>query len=608
MALRKEDMKRRLEGRGVSLNDLNQKLVYLIIVSVIIAGCSKKITSQNSTGTDKNVSATQAQADKKSLKENHTFTIDTLLQSLSSRVAALPVSDSYFAPKVKELTTQFYTSQPQTKWLGNVAPTDLFYSLAAMIRNADKYGLQPEDYSIKAIEEGVTKLYSEERIDSAALTKLDIGITGMFFLYTSHLVEGRIQKTGHGSRIWIRDNVRQANLISLLQDAAEAEALREAISKLQPADEQYTKLQAALDQYKYLDKVSPQIAGAISVSGKIQPNEKHAAIPAIRERISFTDTKPDSTMKDSLRYDEALVSAVKWFQQRHGLEPDGIIGAATVKFLNQSFKEKAEIIALNMERMRWLPESFGDNYILVNIPEYKLRVFEDKKQGLEMKVIVGGVDTPTPVFADTLQHIVFSPTWSVPTSIIKNEIIPRLRKDSAYYSSKNYVFYKGGVQIDPTLELWDQDINPYSLSVVQQPGSDNSLGRVKFAMPNSMSIYLHDTPSQRLFNKSYRALSHGCVRLDEPAELAKFLLKDQRGWGEEAIQKAMTKDLPSTLFIKKSYRVELEYFTAWVDENGIVNFREDIYGHDKYQLAQLNKKKETKSIEATYRDVSGAGN
>ncbi len=312
-------------------------------------------------------------------------------------------------------------------------------------------------------------------------------------------------------------------------------------------------------------------------------------------------------MKDSLRYDEALVSAVKWFQLRHGLEPDGIIGAGTLKFINQSFKEKADIIALNLERMRWLPESFGDNYIRVNLPEYKMRVFEDQKFALEMKVIVGAVDTPTPVFGDTLQHIVFSPTWSVPTSIIKNEIIPRLQRDSSYYSSKNYVFYKGGVQIDPTLELWDQDINPYSLSVVQQPGPDNSLGLVKFGMRNKMSIYLHDTPSQRLFNKSYRALSHGCVRLDEPAELAAFLLKDQRGWSEEAVQKAMHRETSTTMFIKKSYRVQLDYFTAWVDENGQVNFREDIYGHDKYQLAQLNKKKETKKPEVQYNDVSGLG-
>jgi murein L,D-transpeptidase YcbB/YkuD len=164
------------------------------------------------------------------------------------------------------------------------------------------------------------------------------------------------------------------------------------------------------------------------------------------------------------------------------------------------------------------------------------------------------------------------------------------------------------VQIDPSLELWDQHINPHRLSVVQQPGPDNSLGLVKFAMHNDMNIYLHDTPGQYHFKKSYRALSHGCVRLDEPAALAEFLLKDQKGWDGERVSKAMHSSQTNTVFIKKSYRVQLEYYTAWVDENGMINFREDIYGHDRYQLAQLKPKKEKKKEELLYTEVSGLGN
>ncbi|HEY5826615.1 MAG TPA: L,D-transpeptidase family protein, partial [Cyclobacteriaceae bacterium] len=524
-------------------------------------------------------------------------------------VASLPVTDSYFSPKVKESTRAFYSASNQTKWLGNVAPTELFYAFTNNVKQSDQYGLRPDDYAITSIEESVKSLYASSPIDSSAIIKLDIGITSMFFLFSSHLVEGRLQKAGHGSKIWIRENSKTTDLVAILFGIDKPEKLREAMNHLQPVHEQYAKLLQALDQYRYLDKVSPQIEGAIAVTGKIQPNDHHAAIPLIRDRISYTDMRPDSLMRDSLRYDEALVSAVKWFQLRHGLEPDGIIGAGTLKFLNQSFKEKADIIALNLERLRWIPETYGDNYIVVNLPEYKMSVFEDKKFALEMKVIVGSAETPTPVFADTLRHIVFSPTWSVPTSIIKNEIIPRLQRDSSYYSSKNYVFYKGGVRIDPANEIWrDQTINPYSLSVVQQPGPDNSLGLVKFVMPNHMNIYLHDTPGQRLFKRSYRALSHGCIRLDEPAELAEFLLKDQRGWDEEAIAKAMRGEQPATLFIKKMYRVQLEYYTAWVDENGLVNFREDIYGHDKYQLALLNPKKKQTKEEVNIIDISGAGN
>jgi murein L,D-transpeptidase YcbB/YkuD len=249
-----------------------------------------------------------------------------------------------------------------------------------------------------------------------------------------------------------------------------------------------------------------------------------------------------------------------------------------------------------------LPASYGDNYIAVNIPEYKLRVFEDQKKQFEMRVIVGSESTSTPVFSDTLFYIVFSPTWAVPNSIIRDEIIPRLRKDSTYYSGKNYTFYKNGNIIEPSSENWkEKTINSYAYNVVQQPGRDNALGMVKFIMPNKMSIYLHDTPNHRPFSKSYRALSHGCVRLDEPEKLAGFLLKDRKGWDVESIYKAMYSGNTQTIYLKKPYRVQLEYRTAWVDERGLVNFREDIYGHDKRQLAQL-KLTEKKLVSAPGRN------
>ncbi|HTE29834.1 MAG TPA: L,D-transpeptidase family protein, partial [Chryseolinea sp.] len=180
------------------------------------------------------------------------------------------------------------------------------------------------------------------------------------------------------------------------------------------------------------------------------------------------------------------------------------------------------------------------------------------------------------------------PTWTVPVSIIREEIIPHLRTNPDYYASKNFIFYKNDVEIDPALENWnDENINPYQYRVVQNPGSDNSLGSVKFMMPNNLSVYLHDTPNHRLFTKDYRALSHGCVRLDEPAKFAEYLLRDQKGWTADRIVKAMNDSTPSTIHLKKHYQVQIEYRTAWVDENNMINFREDIYGHDKAQLRQL---------------------
>jgi L,D-transpeptidase YcbB len=242
---------------------------------------------------------------------------------------------------------------------------------------------------------------------------------------------------------------------------------------------------------------------------------------------------------------------------------------------------------VNMERLRWMPRMEDDHYIEVNIPEYMLRAYDNKKEGMSMRVIVGAVDKPTPVFTELLEHLIFSPTWTVPTSIIKEEIIPRLQRDSAYYSGKNYQFYRNNAEIDPSTENWKTEVNPHAYRIVQMPGADNSLGKVKFVMPNSMNVYLHDTPNHRLFSKDYRALSHGCIRLSDPSAFAAYLLKDQRGWETTRINEAMNSGSPTVVHFKTLYKVYTSYRTAWVDDYGAVNFREDIYGLDQYQIKQI---------------------
>jgi murein L,D-transpeptidase YcbB/YkuD len=462
----------------------------------------------------------------------------------------------------------------------------LYYALLEVIQNSCTYGLHPEDYPVYSLDVRLQDFYAHQN-SSKEICDMDAQLTDAFFLFTTHLIEGRIKNTNNGDKIWIKGAIKSDD-ITLLLLIHDSKTLLEEIGKLHPAQEQYLKLLSALEQYRAMQNVTREYAPLIYASSKIYPNDVNEVIPLIRIKLERTDWKADSLMLDSLRYDEALVEAVKWFQVRHGLEPDGIIGKGTVKFLNQSFNEKIETIELNLERMRWIPEMYGDHYITVNVPEYKLRVYENQKQGLEMKVIVGAETTATPIFNDTLLYIVFSPTWSVPNSIIRDEIILRLQKDSTYYSGKSYQFYKNGTEFNPALVSWNnQVINSYNYSVVQKPGNDNSLGLVKFIMPNKMSIYLHDTPNHKLFNKTYRALSHGCVRLDDPDKLAEYLLKDQKGWKMESIDKAMNSHQTRTVYLTIPYPVHIEYRTAWVDDNGLVNFREDIYGYDKKQLAQL---------------------
>ena len=570
------------------------KFTVLFFIVSIFASCSKHMAPMKSSALTQPQSTTTVVAEK-SLPQEQKIALDetpvqmdTLVFPMRTRISSIQTNNSYFDKKVRSKSTEFYTHNGyHTRWLGATAPGSLYYAFIDIIKNSNRYGLRPAEYPIQSINEKIQSLYTGGVTDAKNIYDLDAQLTDVYFLLTTHLIEGRIRNTNNGDKIWIK-GVGKGDDVTALITIADSKQLTEAIEKLHPVQEQYAKLQNALEQYRAMENNVSSNVKTIYVTGKIKPNDIHEAIPLIRRKLSLTDWKLDSLMLDSMRYDETLVSSIKWFQTRHGLEADGIIGAGTIKFLNQSFREKAELIELNLERMRWLPETYGENYIIVNVPEYKLRVYENQKLGLEMKVIVGAQDKATPIFSDTLKYIVFSPTWSVPNSIVRDEIIPRLQRDSAYYSSKNYTFYKNGVEFNPASVTWkNQTHNSYNYSVVQQPGGDNSLGRAKFIMPNKMSIYLHDTPNHNLFNRTNRALSHGCVRLDDPDKLAEYLLRDQRGWTMTAIDKAMMSEQTQTVFLKKPYHVQIEYRTAWVDDDGLVNFRDDIYGHDKKQLAQL---------------------
>jgi murein L,D-transpeptidase YcbB/YkuD len=520
--------------------------------------------------------------------------------AVATRVAGKPVlldSTTFGKALAKEQAKaqEFYRKHSfQSQWLLDNQPSPLYAAAEAVLSEAGKFGLDPADYDLAAIQENVKLLYSEKTAKAQTLTALDRHITEMLFKYTTHLSVGKIIEPKSGRSIWVASQRIDRGLdLELIGRAQTPEAILAAIQALQPAHEQYGKLERALAYYRALEKNVPAPV-EVTKGVKIKPEEHNPIITAVRKKLSLTDMRVypvayDSVLStfDSTRYDAGLVSAVKEFQTKHGLEADGIIGERTLRFLNQSFKEKADIIALNMERLRWSREKYGDNYIQVNVPAYTLTVYENQKPTMNMRVIVGAVDKPTPIFNDAMSHIVFSPTWTVPTSIIKEEIIPRLKSDSSYYVNKNYAFYKDEVAIDPTTETWDDSANPYKYRIVQQPGPDNSLGRVKFLLTNTMSVYLHDTPNHRLFTKDYRALSHGCVRLDEPARFAAYLLRDQTGWDVERIKKAMNDSIPATVRLKKRYDVYIDYITAWVDENDSINFREDIYGHDKRQLQLL---------------------
>ncbi len=261
-----------------------------------------------------------------------------------------------------------------------------------------------------------------------------------------------------------------------------------------------------------------------------------------------------------------LESAIKVFQTNYGINADGKITPVLVTTLNVPVLNRIQQLLINMERMRWMPSRKEGKLVLVNIPEFMLHITENDKHIIHMPVVVGKEGHNTTMFSDDLTEVVFSPYWNLPYSIVKNEILPSIAKNSNYLSEKNMEIVSnndGGV---PTIR--------------QKPGPDNSLGRVKFLFPNSFSIYFHDTPAKSLFSKDDRAASHGCIRLSEPEKMATYLLNDMPDWTPEKIKEAMNSGVEKTVALKNSVPVIITYYTAWVDENKQLNFRQDAYGKD----------------------------
>ncbi|HEX9564304.1 MAG TPA: L,D-transpeptidase family protein, partial [Gemmatimonadaceae bacterium] len=297
---------------------------------------------------------------------------------------------------------------------------------------------------------------------------------------------------------------------------------------------------------------------------KLEAGDTAEVIVAIRQRLRLLG---DLEWGGADRvFDSTLVPAVRRFQRRHGLEPDGIIGPGFLRAVNVPLAQRLRTMLINMERLRWVPEHQPHNLLVVNIPEFRLHVYERGLEVMSMDVVVGANATGTVIFSDTLSEVVFSPTWTVPASITRGEILPKIARDPDYLR-KNNMEIVGGTATLPVVR--------------QRPGASNALGRVKFLFPNSYNIYMHDTPSQGAFALEHRAFSHGCIRLSRPRELAEYLLRDDPAWTPERVREAMYGGRVTTVRLSEKRPVRIGYFTAWVDGEGQLNFRDDVYGHDE---------------------------
>ncbi|PVX51042.1 murein L,D-transpeptidase YcbB/YkuD [Balneicella halophila] len=507
---------------------------------------------------------------------------DTTKQSFK----ALANYNTHLKEEVEEKTYNFYKLNGfKTRWLYTDEHTDLFDSYLDVLANIENYGMNPETYHYEKLKKEAEELYSRDH-DNDEVIALDKKITASFLLLSQHIIVGRIDKFASGDKIW-RNTISDKNGTDLLLKVADDEDLLRTMSILHPDHVYYGRLHNLLRQLNS-DALPDTIKQFVFDKPKdVKPGYKDEKVAYLRENLALKgfETRNGDVAVDSV--DDKLVETIGQFQQSMNLEVDSIPGRRTLYYLNMTKEQKKNLAILSMERIRWFNKEISKDHIIVNIPQFKLFVFRDNSLVKEMNVIVGSEYNSTPVFSELLEYIEFRPTWTVPQSIIRGEMIPKLRRDPNYYTRRDFKIYENGKVINPNNVNWN-NTKGRVFYFVQQPSASNALGLVKFMMPNNLSIYLHDTPTDYLFERKDRALSHGCVRVEYPAELAATLLEGQGDWNLEKVQNAMNSGKSQNrVNLERKYEVELVYLTAWVDENNIFRVANDVYGYDESQLQEL---------------------
>jgi murein L,D-transpeptidase YcbB/YkuD len=397
-------------------------------------------------------------------------------------------------------------------------------------------------------------------IKDTIVLKTELLLTAQFFRYSRRAYQGSNQLDARELDWFIpRKKIDPSSLLdSVLYHKAKN------LSAYEPVNRQYNLLKNYLLKYYEIEKQGNFLPIKIEKKN-YKINDSSAVITEIKKRLFLVG---DLNANDTTAiFTNELEDAIKGFERRYGMKEDGIITTSLIAELNRPVKERVQQILINMERIRWMPAQPTTDYLLVNIPEFRLHVYEKGEYRWSTNVVVGTAANNTVIFTGNLKHIVFSPYWNVPSSILRKEIQPAIARNKNYLSRNHMEWYGGGVR--------------------QKPGPWNALGLVKFLFPNNYSIYLHDTPSKSLFKEEKRTFSHGCIRVSEPKKLAQFILRNDANWDSVKIVKAMNAGKEQFYNVKEPIPVFIGYFTAWVDRNGKLNFRNDVYGHDRKMKERL---------------------
>jgi murein L,D-transpeptidase YcbB/YkuD len=470
-------------------------------------------------------------------------------------------------------------------WFDAAGPTSEARQAVDILMAAADHGLDPRDYGANELDRRLRQALQGPALGAAEQAQLDSQLTAAMTLYLADLQDGRVDPRQIHADF---DVPRHApfDTLAFIREAATAHRVIEAFQAAQPHLPMYASLRESLARYRALaDHPAWQAALPPLPGKKLAPGQAYAGLPLLARRLEALGDLPAGTALPE-RFQGVLVTALREFQERHGLKPDGVLGQATLQQLNVPPAARVRQIELALERLRWTPFLRAPRMIAVNVPEFVLRAYEVRDGqvhvNLSMKVIVGkALDTRTPLIDEDMRFIEFSPYWNVPPSIARKEVVPRLRRDPAYFQREGFEFVTAGGRVVTELTTANLEAVLHAgWRIRQRPGPRNALGDIKFVFPNQENIYLHHTPAPQLFERERRDFSHGCIRVQDPVALAKFVLQDDPAWTEGRIREAMGKGESNTIRLDQPVPVLIAYNTV-VAKGGRVFFYPDLYGHDR---------------------------
>jgi murein L,D-transpeptidase YcbB/YkuD len=463
-------------------------------------------------------------------------------------------------------------------WLDADGPSARAEVLAKVLRDADQDGLDPEDYHASTITELLSAGTPDQRAELEL--RLSLGLLEM----TSDLASGRLEPQKVNPELFVYP--QEVDPAKVIRSAAAAQDIAAFVASYEPKQAEYLRLKAALADYRALAAAGdwPTIADGPT----LKPGMTGPRVAQLRARLDA----PMPQGGDSALFDPALAEAVKQFQARHGLERDGFVGRNTLAALNVPVEERIRQILLNLERRRWMADNPGARYVFVNLADFELKVVEEPRTVFDTRVVVGAPYHRTPVFSGDMTYLELNPYWNVPPSIARNELLPKIKADPGYLAANDFQLLSdwsdSATVLDPHAIDWSA-VRPdtFAYKVRQGPGPGNALGHIKFMFPNRFNIYLHDTPARGLFAQEVRDFSHGCIRVQDPETLAAFVLDRQPDWSEGQINAAIAGGQRQIVTLNQPLPVHIAYLTAWVNKDGSVNFRRDVYGRDAILAAAL---------------------